>query len=158
MRGHILNCATIELYFPRISVATCCLLIEWGDGLLLVDTGIGEEDHLHPSKGLRLMPTAARTFGKPEETALKQVTDLGYSSSDVKHIVMTHLHIDHAGGLRDFLMRKFTSINPNLKMRRRKAFCAAQPTSLSIGHINQGGSSTKKKTSTIGLVLKLSRF
>ena len=43
MRGHILNCATISLHFPRIDVSTCTLLIEWGDSLLLVDTGIGEE-------------------------------------------------------------------------------------------------------------------
>ena len=102
MRGHILNCASIELYFPRINVATCTLLIEWGDGLLLVDTGIGEQDHLHPSWGMKFMGAFVRTFGKAEETAIKQITKLGYSPNDIKHIVMTHLHIDHAGGLRDF--------------------------------------------------------
>ncbi len=102
MRGHILNCATIRLYFPPINVATCCLLLEWGDGLLLVDTGLGENDYKNPSKGVRLMRATTRTFGKTEETALKQIKALGYDPSDVKNIVMSHLHIDHAGGLGDF--------------------------------------------------------
>ncbi len=37
-----------------------------------------------------------------EETAAHQVQDLGYQISDVQHIVLTHLHLDHAGGLPDF--------------------------------------------------------
>jgi len=36
------------------------------------------------------------------ETALHQVRALGYSPSDVRHIVLTHLDFDHAGGLEDF--------------------------------------------------------
>jgi glyoxylase-like metal-dependent hydrolase (beta-lactamase superfamily II) len=37
-----------------------------------------------------------------EETAITQVIKLGYNPEDVKHIIQTHLHIDHAGGLADF--------------------------------------------------------
>jgi glyoxylase-like metal-dependent hydrolase (beta-lactamase superfamily II) len=36
------------------------------------------------------------------ETALRQVVDLGYRPSDVRHIVPTHLGLDHAGGISDF--------------------------------------------------------
>lgn len=36
------------------------------------------------------------------ETSIKQVQRLGYQPTDVGHIVMTHLHLDHAGGLSDF--------------------------------------------------------
>ncbi len=121
MRGQILNCATISLKFPRIDVATCCLLIEWGDGLLLVDTGIGEDDHLHPSGGLKFMRAFTRTFGKPEETALRQIKNLGYSPGDVKHIVMTHLHIDHAGGLRDFPDAQVHIYQPELANATKKS-------------------------------------
>jgi glyoxylase-like metal-dependent hydrolase (beta-lactamase superfamily II) len=39
---------------------------------------------------------------KVEETAAYQVKELGFAIEDVKHIVLTHLHLDHAGGLRDF--------------------------------------------------------
>ena len=121
MNGHILNCATIELYFPRIAVSTCCLLIEWGDALLLVDTGVGEQDHLHPSKELKFMRAFTRTFGKPKETASKQITGLGYSPSDVKHIVMTHLHIDHAGGLRDFPNAQVNIYHPEVENATQKS-------------------------------------
>jgi len=37
-----------------------------------------------------------------EETAAYQIEKLGYSRGDVRHIVLTHLHLDHAGGMRDF--------------------------------------------------------
>jgi len=36
------------------------------------------------------------------ETAAHQVVGLGYRIEDVGHIVQTHLHLDHAGGLPDF--------------------------------------------------------
>ena len=36
------------------------------------------------------------------ETALRQVVDLGFRPSDVRHIVPTHLDLDHAGGICDF--------------------------------------------------------
>jgi len=37
-----------------------------------------------------------------EETAARQVERLGYGPEDVRHIVLTHFHYDHAGGLPDF--------------------------------------------------------
>lgn len=36
------------------------------------------------------------------ETANAQIRALGYASSDVRHIVVTHLDFDHAGGIEDF--------------------------------------------------------
>eukprot|EP01030_Chromulinospumella_sphaerica_P010353 gene10353-10160_t len=47
----------------------------------------------------------ARSSGlclRMEETAIEQVKNLGFKVSDVKHIVPTHLDLDHAGGLSDF--------------------------------------------------------
>jgi glyoxylase-like metal-dependent hydrolase (beta-lactamase superfamily II) len=44
-------------------------------------------------------------IGSPQwrqETALYQVVSLGYKPSAVSDIVLTHLHLDHAGGLPDF--------------------------------------------------------
>jgi glyoxylase-like metal-dependent hydrolase (beta-lactamase superfamily II) len=37
-----------------------------------------------------------------EETAIHQVRALGYDPADVRHIIPTHLDVDHAGGLADF--------------------------------------------------------
>jgi glyoxylase-like metal-dependent hydrolase (beta-lactamase superfamily II) len=36
------------------------------------------------------------------QTALAQVTRLGFTADDVRHVVVTHLDPDHAGGLGDF--------------------------------------------------------
>ncbi len=38
----------------------------------------------------------------PRETAVHQVTQLGYHPEAVRHIVLTHMHFDHSGGLSDF--------------------------------------------------------
>jgi glyoxylase-like metal-dependent hydrolase (beta-lactamase superfamily II) len=37
-----------------------------------------------------------------EETAYRQIQRLGFDPLDVRHIVLTHLDFDHAGGLEDF--------------------------------------------------------
>lgn len=38
----------------------------------------------------------------PEETAAHQIEQLGFRRDDVRHIVVTHLDLDHIGGLSDF--------------------------------------------------------
>src|SRR5688500_9752598 len=79
-----------------------CLLIESGEGLILVDTGVGTVDVENP-KGITpvrrgiVRPRLAR-----EETAVAQVEALGFSPGDVRQIVVTHLDFDHASGLPDF--------------------------------------------------------
>ena len=39
---------------------------------------------------------------RESETAIRQVEALGHRATDVRHIVLTHLDFDHAGGLEDF--------------------------------------------------------
>ena len=88
--------------FPRMQVIIYCLLVETNEGLLLVDTGFGTSDCTNPAWLMRLF---AAYVGAPldiEETAVRQVQRLGYCPEDVEHIVLTHLHLDHAGGLADF--------------------------------------------------------
>jgi glyoxylase-like metal-dependent hydrolase (beta-lactamase superfamily II) len=79
-----------------------CLLIESADGLVLVDTGLGSADVRDP----RHLGAGFRALVRPqllmEETALHQVQALGFKPADVRHIVVTHLDLDHAGGLPDF--------------------------------------------------------
>lgn len=81
-----------------------CLLIETpSSGLVLVDTGYGLRDVRTPHpRTSRVMRRLLNIQFREEDTALRQVETLGYSATDVRHVVLTHLDFDHAGGLEDF--------------------------------------------------------
>ena len=80
-----------------------CLLIESPVGLVLVDTGFGVEDVAHARTRLGV---GAVVLSQPKldvnECAVRQVERLGFDVRDVRHIVVTHLDFDHAGGIADF--------------------------------------------------------
>ena len=99
---HHLNCGTLKAPFVQVDSIVYCLLVETSSGLVLVDTGFGSRDYSVPSLKMRFF---LRYMGVPcnlEETAIFQVKALGYDVRDVREIIQTHLHIDHAGGLGDF--------------------------------------------------------
>ena len=103
MKIYHLNCGTLFPLFPRGTQSILyCLLIETNDGVLLVDTGFGTQDYTRPTRFIKFFTASLGMRRSLEETAAFQVEKLGYSKNDVKHIVMTHLHCDHSGGLRDF--------------------------------------------------------
>ncbi len=103
MKIHHLNCGTLYPRYPRGTQSILyCLLVETNDGLLLVDSGFGIQDYQNPTWFTRIFISSLGMPRLVEETAAYQVERLGYSKNNVKHIVMTHLHSDHAGGLRDF--------------------------------------------------------
>ncbi|MGG5820527.1 MBL fold metallo-hydrolase [Falsiroseomonas sp. HW251] len=84
---------------------TChCLLIETNDhGLVLVDTGFGLRDVMRPTPRLPGWNIALlRPRLDPDRTAIRRIKAMGFQPQDVRHIVMTHLDFDHAGGLVDF--------------------------------------------------------
>jgi glyoxylase-like metal-dependent hydrolase (beta-lactamase superfamily II) len=80
------------------------LLVETDkEGLVIVDTGIGLDDVRSPMR--RLGPgfvVATRPRLREEDTAVRQVERLGFAQGDVRHVVVTHLDVDHAGGIPDF--------------------------------------------------------
>ena len=79
------------------------LLVETDDGLVLIDTGFGTEDIENPHERLgTAFVTLVNAQLKPELTAVRQVEALGFSRNDVRHIIPTHLDLDHVGGLPDF--------------------------------------------------------
>ncbi|WP_437654418.1 MBL fold metallo-hydrolase [Sorangium sp. So ce1182] len=83
---------------------TChCLLLETDSGLVLVDTGLGLLDVSMARKRLsRFFLFLVRPEFRAEMTAHRQIQRLGFRPEDVRHIVLTHLDFDHAGGLDDF--------------------------------------------------------
>ena len=78
----------------RIPLALRCLLIEHDDGLVLIDTGLGnkEDDKFKGIYGVQNEGTNGRTR---LEDAL---SELGHTPDDVRWVINTHLHFDHAGG------------------------------------------------------------
>ena len=80
-----------------------CLLIETvNHGLVLVDTGFGTEDVRNPGRIAPFFRVMNNIQRREPLTALSHLHALGYKASDVRHIILTHLDFDHAGGLTDF--------------------------------------------------------
>ncbi len=79
-----------------------CLLVETDRGLLLVDTGLGQDDYIHKPGILRMFELITIVPLDSREAAVRQVAALGCRPEDVKDIVLTHMHFDHCGGLPDF--------------------------------------------------------
>ena len=88
--------------FRRARMVCHCLLVETNDGLALVDTGIGLGDIANPPRLGRKWVRQTTPQLDPAETAVRQVKALGYSPDDVRHLLLTHLDRDHAGGIPDF--------------------------------------------------------
>ena len=111
MKIHHLNCGSVCPHGRRFlqgeggwlepaNIVCHCWLIEGRKGLTLVDTGFGTAQvngmvHAHLKLAMRPKLSLA-------ETALAQIEALGFSASDVRDIVVTHLDFDHAGALADF--------------------------------------------------------
>lgn len=113
MRVHHINCGTMcpvggRLMDGRSRGLTArlvchCLLIETDQGLVLVDTGFGTGDVRRPQPRLsRFFLTLDNIRLREEDTARRAVERLGFRAEDVRHIVLTHLDFDHAGGIGDF--------------------------------------------------------
>lgn len=103
VRVEQLNCAVMRPVGIRPLVAHVFLVDpEDGSGLTLVDTGFGTEDLAEPTHRLGLARHMLRPDRDPEHTAAHQLTARGHCAEDVAHIVLTHLDLDHVGGLSDF--------------------------------------------------------
>ena len=117
MRIHHLNCGTdcpvggalFDGYSGgALGRLVChCLLIETdAHGLVLVDTGYGLRDVAHPHGAPPRITRQWRAMLniqlREQECAVRQIAALGLDPADVRHIVLTHLDFDHAGGLEDF--------------------------------------------------------
>ncbi|MAR91379.1 MAG: hypothetical protein CML06_10960 [Pseudomonadales bacterium] len=114
MKVHHLSCGSLCPHGRRLingaggwletaSLCCHCLLVETDERLVLVDTGLGRAD-LDPRHS-RWPLTSRLAFGVRQnlaDSAWQQVQQLGYRPQDVTDILLTHMDLDHAGGLSDF--------------------------------------------------------
>ncbi len=124
LRVHHLNCGTMCPVCAKLingeggwlepaKMVCHVLLIETPrDGLVLVDTGIGRLDVEAPIRLGRPFLAMMRPLMSLSETAVMQVQQLGFKVEDVRHIIVTHLDLDHASGLPDFPNAKVHVFEP----------------------------------------------
>jgi len=78
----------------RIPLAMRCLLIEHDAGPVLVDTALGNKE----SEKFREI-YGVENAGKSGPTQLDDaLAEAGFRATDIKYVINTHLHFDHAGG------------------------------------------------------------
>ena len=78
----------------RIPLALRCVLVEHDAGLILIDTGLGnkEDEKFREIYGVD-------NAGKNGPTRLEDaLAALGHEPADVRWVINSHLHFDHAGG------------------------------------------------------------
>jgi len=73
----------------RIRLNLTCPLIMKGRDAVLVDTGIGN----------RLKDVERKIFGHEDGWLLDGLSALGMEPGDITHVVLSHLHFDHCGGM-----------------------------------------------------------
>jgi len=78
----------------RIPLAMRCLLVEHPDGLVLIDTGLGNKEE---PKFIDIY--GVENAGFPGPTQLEDaLAELGRAPGDIRWVINSHLHFDHAGG------------------------------------------------------------
>jgi glyoxylase-like metal-dependent hydrolase (beta-lactamase superfamily II) len=143
MRVHHLNCGTMRPASARLingagpllkagTIICHCLVIETEQGLVLVDTGFGLGSIANPRTLGASFRLTTRPVLDPSETALRQLEALGFKAEDVRHIVLTHLDLDHAGGIADFPQAQIHVYGPEYRaamsptLRDRSRYIKAQ--------------------------------
>jgi glyoxylase-like metal-dependent hydrolase (beta-lactamase superfamily II) len=92
----------------RIPLAMRCLLVEHPEGVVLIDTGLGNKED-----GKFLDIYGVENQGLEGATQLEDaLASAGFLPRDVRWVINTHLHFDHAGGN--------TSMDPDLENDPRR--------------------------------------
>ena len=74
----------------RIELALRCLLIDDGENVVLIESGIGTKNS---EKFIKMFDIRMGKYSLSNE-----LSKYGYSYENITHMVITHLHFDHAGG------------------------------------------------------------
>ena len=81
-------------------------LLEHRDGLVLFDAGmdpaIGTDPNYISSPIVRFLSRKLFRFRiGPNDTLAKKLIGLGYAVADIRKVIISHLHFDHIGGIRE---------------------------------------------------------
>jgi glyoxylase-like metal-dependent hydrolase (beta-lactamase superfamily II) len=82
-----------------VTIPVPVFLVEHRAGLVLFDTGLAPEAAEDPAAALGEAASRARLRFTPGQRADRQLRAYGFAPRDITHVVVSHLHFDHAGGL-----------------------------------------------------------
>jgi len=78
----------------RIDLALRCLLVDDGENVVLIETGLGDKVSDKFKNIFQIKHI--------DDTQQHALSRTGYSCSDITHVILTHLHFDHSGGATRF--------------------------------------------------------
>lgn len=87
-----------------LSAPVCAYLLDTANGWVMLDCGMNEESLADPAHvrekflELGLMPPVVRRDHKLEH----QLKAIGIGFDDIRHVILSHLHLDHCGSLKRF--------------------------------------------------------
>lgn len=84
----------------QIKIPVSVYLIEHPKGLVLIDTGWHTDNRKHQLKNLSFQYPVNKAELPEGQAVHEQLIKLGYKPSDIDYILMSHMHCDHADGLR----------------------------------------------------------
>ena len=74
----------------RIDLSLRCLLVDDGEHVVLIESGIGDKN---PDKFKKMF-----AIDHSQYTLSDTLYKYGYTDKDITHMILTHLHFDHSGG------------------------------------------------------------
>lgn len=103
-------------------------LITHPKGNVLVDTGVNPAVFTDAAKYWGGLAKVFQPIGNEDSGVVVQLKKIGYEPKDIKYVVNTHLHFDHAGGNRFFPKSTFL-------VQARELECARNPENSEKGFI-----------------------
>ncbi len=76
--------------------------IDTDDGWVVYDTGCDPEVAVDPERVWGGLAKAFRIEMGPEDHQVARLATIGIAPPDIRHVIVSHLHMDHAGGIRLF--------------------------------------------------------
>lgn len=97
-----------------INVPAFTFLIEHPNGKkILYDTAWSSEVRTHPWRNMAASHLVDTPVLPEGECVNERIAALGYKNSDIDYVILSHMHIDHAGGLQDMLGAKKFLVSKN---------------------------------------------
>lgn len=84
----------------------CAYLLDTTEGFVLIDCGLNlkvlrDPNQAEASYGRHVYPALPVVL--PEHELLPQLARIGVAPTDIRHVLLSHVHIDHTGELRHFV-------------------------------------------------------